>query len=66
MPSLRLRYVMPLAHGANAPPSSEHANVEPVSVAEKVNEAAVAATDPLGPVTMVVSGGVVSSATTSD
>jgi hypothetical protein len=49
-----------LAHAVNAPASSEHANVEPTSVAEKLNVAEVVLLRSAGPLRIVVSGGVVS------
>lgn len=47
-------------HAVNAAPSSEHSNVEPLSVESNVNVAEVVLTEPVGPVRMFVSGGVVS------
>jgi hypothetical protein len=51
-------------HGLKTAWSSEHSNVEPVSVDVKVNVAAVIVDVPAGPDVIVVSGGVVSDACT--
>ena len=48
-------------HEAKAPPSSEHSNVEPASSDENVNVPPVAVVGLSGPLSIVVSGGVVSS-----
>ena len=44
-------------HPANAPVSSLHSNVTPASVSENVNVALVEATVPVGPESIVGSGG---------
>ena len=47
-------------HSAKAAPSSRHWNVEPGSLEENANVASVEVVVPLGPESIVVSGGVVS------
>lgn len=59
-PSASELYVWPEAHGVKAALSSEHSKVEPGSFDSKVNAADVEVPGPLGPVRIVVSGGVVS------
>jgi hypothetical protein len=49
-------------HAANVAPSSEHWNVEPGSLAENVKVAVVEFVLALGPDSMIVCGGVVSTA----
>jgi hypothetical protein len=63
LPTLRSVSVTGEAHVANAPPSVEHSNVEPVSLAEKVSVALVLAVEAFGPESIVVSGAVRSAMT---
>ena len=58
-PSARPLYAAGEAQLANAAPSREHSNPATASLAANSNVAAVAATVPCGPATIVVSGGVV-------
>jgi hypothetical protein len=57
---LRPVYEAGESHGANAPASSLQAKVEPGSLELNVNDASAVATVPVGPLRIVVSGGVVS------
>jgi hypothetical protein len=59
-PSPKPAYCRGDPHATTAPPSSAQLKVEPASVDEKAKVATVAFVLPVGPVSMVVSGGVVS------
>src|SRR5918999_2217084 len=57
-PSARLKYDLGEAQAPNAPPSSEHSKLEPVSLEENVNAALGSVVEPCGPASSVVSGAV--------
>ncbi len=59
-PTTRSVYTTGEAQAANQAPSMAHSNVEPASSAEKVNVADVSVVVAAGPLSTVVSGGVVS------
>ena len=55
-PSASALYACGDVHAVNVPPSMRHANVEPTSVAENVNDAVRVVTVPAGPPMIDVSG----------
>ena len=59
-PSASTAVVNGVLHEPQAPPSTRHANVEPVSVAVNENVGVLSVVVPVGPAVIVVSGGVVS------
>ena len=60
MPSVRALVVHGLVHAAQAPASSWHWNVDPLSLAVKANVGVLSVVVPVGPDVMVVFGAVVS------
>jgi hypothetical protein len=62
MPSARALVVHGLVHAAQAPESSRHWNIEPLSLAVKANVGVLSVVVPVGPDVMLVFGAVVSAA----